>query len=155
MRRYCLTFLISLVLFNSFWQPAHGLVVLRQPHLTVLNPIRSVEKAGFHAAVFDSSALPEVGRHGVAASQVYLPLVLKNDAVCGQFVWFRLGIDRYPGFQRHDSSELWFFDEFSLGTMPAEGSYGLIINPQFMNEDFTPGIRWLMGASAITLVGGC
>jgi len=155
MRRSRLTFLIGLVLFNLCWQPAHGLVVQGQSHLAVLNLTRTLEKVGSHTAVFDSLALPEEVQRGVAASQVYLPLVLKNDAVCGQFVWFRLGIDRYPGFQRHDSGELWFFDEFGLGTMPAEGRYGMIINPQFMGEDFIPGIRWLMGASAITLVSGC
>lgn len=91
----------------------------------------------------------------VAAGQVYLPLVQHNEVVCGQFVWFKLGIDRYPGFQLYSGGEIWFFDEFSLGTMPAEGTYGLIINPRFMNEDFTPGIRWLSGASAVTPVAGC
>ncbi len=86
---------------------------------------------------------------------IYLPLIMENNKFCGQFVWFRQGIDRYPGFQLANSSELWFFDEVGLGKLPAEGSYAIIRNPQFMPEEFSPGIRWLMGAASITPISSC
>jgi hypothetical protein len=85
----------------------------------------------------------------------YLPLVGNERSMCGQFVWFSLGIDTYPGSQVYNSGETWFFDEFALGTMPPEGSYAVIVGPQFMSQEFAPGIKWLSGAESITPVANC